>query len=669
VGEVPDWEALRAAARQIKTRALENLEGYLDQLEESVVSAGGLVHRAADAQEANSIIGDLVVETGSSSVVKVKSITTDEIGLNESLAERGIDAVETDLAELIIQLAGEPSSHFLVPAIHKNRTQIRDLFREHLGRPDLTDDPGELAEAARLHLREEFVSAEVAISGANFAVAETGTVGVVESEGNGRMCLTLPKTLITVMGVEKVLPEFMDLSVFLQLLPRSATGERMNPYTTLWTGVHAGDGPDTFHLVLLDNGRRRVRSDPVGRQALHCIRCSACLNICPVYARVGGHAYHATYPGPIGSILTPQLLGPGVHDSLPFASTLCGACKDVCPVEIDIPSVLLHLRSRAVEGGPAVGADQPGGEAPTPGDTSPKPPRPRPPLQEKVLMKLLGWVLHSPARYLRVLKTARRLPWPRREGGWVRRLPGYGSGWTEGRDMPALAEESFREWWATRSRTVKAGRTGKPAAAVPAGAIPEKPFQPPPADPKQLLSRLVERLKDYNANVTRCSPAELPRVVAERLAARGVGEAIVPHGIPDSWLAQAEERPVRWIHDQAPGIPTDTLAEAEAVLSGCALAVAETGTLILAGGAAEGRRVLTLLPDYHLCVVEADQVVASVPEAVTAMADLVAAGAGPLTLVSGPSATSDIELVRVEGVHGPRTLDVILVDSLEETQP
>ncbi len=351
VREVPDWGELTDAARSIKEEVLRGLDGYLLRLEEAVVRAGGRVHWARDGEEANRIIGDLVLAAGATSVVKVKSITTDEIDLNRALLERGVSAVETDLAELIIQLASERSSHFLVPAIHKNRTQIRDLFRKHFGGADLSDDPGELAEAARLHLRQKFLTAEVAVSGANFACADTGTVAVVESEGNGRMCLTLPRVLITLMGIEKVLPSFADLGVFLQLLPRSATGERMNPYTSLWTGVHPGDGPQEFHLVLLDNGRTRVLRDPVGRQALHCIRCSACLNICPVYARVGGHAYHATYPGPIGSILTPQLLGPGVHDSLPFASTLCGACREVCPVEIDIPRVLLALRGRAVETG------------------------------------------------------------------------------------------------------------------------------------------------------------------------------------------------------------------------------------------------------------------------------------------------------------------------------
>jgi len=340
VGELPDWDALTEAANAVKRRVMENMDGYLLELEASVIRAGGKVHWARDASDANEIVGGLVDEAGARSVVKVKSLTTDEVGLNQALEARGVRAVETDLAELIIQLASESSSHFLVPAIHKNRTQIRDLFRVHLGRPDLSDHPEDLAEAARVHLRDQFLSADVAVSGANFAIAETGTVGVVESEGNGRMCLTLPRVLITLMGIEKVLPSFSDLEVFLQLLPRSATGERMNPYTTLWTGVNAGDGPREFHLVLLDNGRTRVLRDPVGRQALYCIRCSACLNICPVYERVGGHAYNATYPGPIGSILTPQLLGPGVHDSLPFASTLCGACAEVCPVRIPIPDVL-----------------------------------------------------------------------------------------------------------------------------------------------------------------------------------------------------------------------------------------------------------------------------------------------------------------------------------------
>jgi L-lactate dehydrogenase complex protein LldF len=432
--ELPDWEALRSAAQAIKVDVLANLDSHLLRLEETVTRAGGEVHWARDGVEAVAIICTLVEAAGAREVVKVKSITTDEVGLNDALAVRGIDAVETDLAELIIQMAEEESSHFLVPAIHKNRTQIRDLFRAKLSLPQLSDDPPELAEAARLHLRERFLRAQVAISGANFAIAETGSVGVVESEGNGRMCLTLPRTLITLMGIEKVLPSFQDLEVFLQLLPRSATGERMNPYTTLWTGVSPGDGPERFHLVFLDNGRTRALADPVGRQALQCIRCSACLNICPVYERVGGHAYCATYPGPIGSILTPQLLGPGRHDSLPFASTLCGACADVCPVKIEIPRVLLHLRGNVVEGGRS-------------GSRRSAPEYGRPGFQERWIMRLMAWIFRSRIRYRWAVRFGRILQKPLARSGWIGGLPGYAAGWTRGRDLPAISGEGFREWW------------------------------------------------------------------------------------------------------------------------------------------------------------------------------------------------------------------------------
>jgi L-lactate dehydrogenase complex protein LldF len=293
----------------------------------------------------------LVQATGADEVVKVKSMATQEIGLNEALEAAGIAAHETDLAELIVQLGDDKPSHILVPAIHKNRSEIREIFLRTMPGvdPALTDDPRKLAMAARAHLRERFLRARVGISGANFAVAETGTLAVVESEGNGRMCLTLPQTLITVMGIEKVVPTWRDLEVFLQLLPRSSTGERMNPYTSLWAGVTPGDGPQEFHLVLVDNWRTAVLADEVGREALHCIRCSACLNVCPVYERTGGHAYGSVYPGPIGAVLSPQLTGVEDNASLPYASSLCGACYDVCPVAIDIPSILVHLRAEHVE--------------------------------------------------------------------------------------------------------------------------------------------------------------------------------------------------------------------------------------------------------------------------------------------------------------------------------
>jgi L-lactate dehydrogenase complex protein LldF len=417
VAELGDWEELREAGRAIKADVLARLDEYLLQFEEAATAAGAQVHWARDAEEAAAVVAGVARRHGAEEVVKVKSLTTDEIGLNERLARDGIHAIETDFAELILQLDGDWSSHILVPAIHRNRTEIRDLFARTIA-PGLTsDDPADLAEASRLYLRERFLAAKVGVSGANFAVAETGTVCVVESEGNGRMCTTLPPVLVSVVGIEKIVPRFADLEVFLQLLPRSSTGERMNPYTSLWTGVTPGDGPQELHVVLLDNGRTRVLEDEVGRQALHCIRCSACLNVCPVYSRTGGHSYGAVYPGPIGAILTPQLIGIENAKTLPFASSLCGACYEVCPVKIDIPSVLLHLRRRAVET--------------------------RPDRREAAALRLVARAMGGPRRFALAERFAR--------AGWsLRKLPGPLRAWTRTRDLQQPARQTFRTWWRSR---------------------------------------------------------------------------------------------------------------------------------------------------------------------------------------------------------------------------
>ncbi len=431
VKELDDWEELRESGRQIKEGVMHNLDRYLLELEESVTKAGGKVHWAQDAQDANQIIVNLVKQKGVSDVVKVKSITTDEIGLNKALADEEIVVLETDLAELIVQMAGDEPSHILVPAIHKNRSEIRKLFREKLGKQELSDDPAELADAARLYLRKKFLSAQIGISGSNFAVAETGTVAVVESEGNGRMCTTLPDTLITVLGIEKIVPTWKDLEVFMQLLPRSSTAERMNPYNTFWTGTTEGDGPQEFHLILLDNGRTNVLADQVGRQTLYCIRCSACLNVCPVYERTGGHAYHSVYPGPIGAILTPQLRGPNDVGaaSLPYASSLCGACYEVCPVKINIPEVLVHLRGKVVKHRQNKGIFR--------GNTYP----------EQIAMKLMTRTFRRRARYERAQKLARILQRIYVRNGMISKLPGPFSGWSEMRDLKPIPQQTFREWW------------------------------------------------------------------------------------------------------------------------------------------------------------------------------------------------------------------------------
>jgi L-lactate dehydrogenase complex protein LldF len=435
VAEVDDWEALREAGAAIKDRALATLPEQLERLEASVTRAGGTVHWARDGAEANAIVAGIARDHGSDEVIKVKSLATDEIGLNEALALRGIRATETDLAELIVQLSDDTPSHILVPAIHKNRAEIAALFERTIAQgQQLGLEAPAIAEAARRHLRHKFLTVPVAVSGANFGVAETGTICVVESEGNGRMCTTLPQVLVTVMGIEKVLPEWRDLEVMLQLLPRSSTAERMNPYTSLWTGVRDADGPREFHLVLLDGGRSDVLADEVGRDALRCIRCSACLNVCPVYARTGGHAYESVYPGPIGAILTPQLLGLDRAPTLPWASSLCGACYEVCPVKIDIPQILVHLRGRVVRE--------------VKSRWSP----------ERLAMDTVRRVFSDRGRYERAQRLARAGRGP------LNAPVGPLAAWTAMRDLPDVPQESFREWWAARGPSAERGLPDGPEA-------------------------------------------------------------------------------------------------------------------------------------------------------------------------------------------------------------
>ncbi|MBV8113915.1 MAG: iron-sulfur cluster-binding protein [Silvibacterium sp.] len=431
VAEKADWQPLRTAGAAIRREALRHLDRYLELFEKQLTAAGGHVHWAADAEEARRIIAGLVRDAQAKAVIKIKSMTTAEINLNPSLEADGVKVYETDLAELILQLGNDQPSHIIAPALHKNRHQVRELFAREMHLPDLADDPPALTEAARRYLREKFLTVRTAICGANFLVADTGSICIVESEGNGRMCLTLPDTLISVAGIEKVIPRFSDLEVLLQTLPRAATGERMNPYNSIWTGVTPGDGPQNLHIVLLDNGRSNLLSNEITRQTLQCIRCGACLNTCPVYRQTGGHAYGSVYSGPIGAILTPQLFSLEYAQSLPYASSLCGACYEVCPVKINIPEVLVYLRSRVVEKNEhSLGSLL---------------------NQERIGMKMMARIFLSFERFERAQRMARVFEKPFvGKDGWVHKLPGLAGQWTAARDLRPVPAQSFREWWRSR---------------------------------------------------------------------------------------------------------------------------------------------------------------------------------------------------------------------------
>ncbi|NLA29429.1 MAG: iron-sulfur cluster-binding protein [Propionibacterium sp.] len=439
VSESPDWEDLRDAATAIKNRVARHLDYYLEEAEKNLQANGVHVHWARDGEEANRIVAEIAKAKGVDEVVKIKSITTQETDLNEYLEEENIACWETDLAELIVQLGHDRPSHIVVPAIHRNRAEVREIFLREMknyGRPaptDVTSNPPELANAARLHLREKFLRAKMAVSGGNFVCADTGSLVIVESEGNGRMCLTLPETLVSLVGIEKIIPKFDDLEVFLKLLPRSATGERMNPYNSVWSGVTEGnDGPQEQHIIFMDNGRTDVLADKIGREVLRCIRCASCINVCPVYERAGGHAYGSVYPGPIGITLTPQLRGVDdpVDRAMPYACSLCAACNEVCPVKIPFTDIILHLRNRVADAEKAEKISKDPEVA-----------------VEKVLMKTAGWIFGDAKRFEAVQLGTR---------GAGKLLHGKPLGpipvpvadrWLRYRDVDALPTDTFRSWW------------------------------------------------------------------------------------------------------------------------------------------------------------------------------------------------------------------------------
>ncbi|MGH6969093.1 MAG: lactate utilization protein B [Stellaceae bacterium] len=436
VAQLPEWEELRDAAVAIKRDTLAHLDFYLEEFEKKVVANGGQVHWCRDAAEANAAVLAICRRLDARTVTKGKSMIGEEMGVNDYLAANGVMPVETDLGEYIIQIRHEPPSHIIAPAVHLVKEQIAQSFRDTHRALDPARplrDARQMCDEARAILRPRFLAADVGITGANFLVAETGSSIIVTNEGNGDLTQTLPKAHVVLASIEKAVPTLEDAATILRLLARSATGQEFSAYTTVSTGPRRrddADGPGEYHVVLLDNGRTEVLRDPEARQTLHCIRCGACQNVCPVYRQTGGHAYNSVYAGPIGAILTPQLTSMHKGRSLPYASTLCGACFEACPVKIDIPEVLIHLRGRIV-------ADEP------------EPERSLNP--EAVAMRAMRWVFLSERRLRMAQRIGRIAQRPfLRSSGWIERLPGMLGGWTRTRDLRPLPRESFREWFEKR---------------------------------------------------------------------------------------------------------------------------------------------------------------------------------------------------------------------------
>lgn len=433
-------EALRTEARAIKERTIDRLDEYLELFATNVQRLGGQVHWARDAAEARHIITRLAQEADARVIVKGKSMATEEIHLNPHLEHHGYEVVETDLGEYIIQLANETPSHIIAPAIHKTRQQIATLLHDKLGTP-YTETIPEMTQIARHALRQQFLRADMGITGVNFAIAETGSIVLVTNEGNGRLSSTLPRMHVALMGMEKVIPRLADLAVMVKVLTNSATGQKISSYVTMITGprrAHDVDGPEALHIVIMDNGRSSMLRS-ANREALYCLRCGACLNVCPIYQNIGGHAYGWVYPGPIGAVLTPMFIGLDTAQHLPRASTLCGACREACPVKIDIPHMLLNLRHQFVERG-------------------------NPSRVETLLFALWSKVMQHPKGYRLATTLARLAQRPFTRQGWLSKLPPPFSGWTASRDFKAMAPTSFRQRW---QQTLQHEHVAQPTAQRP----------------------------------------------------------------------------------------------------------------------------------------------------------------------------------------------------------
>lgn len=653
---LPGAEELRQRAHRIRADVIANLDEYLESFVRQVRTNGGIVHRAVDAKQAVEIVLDIARQTGEAGrpaqrIVKSKTMVSEEMHLNHALEAAGMQVLETDLGEFIVQLRDEPPGHIITPAVHLRRSDVGVTFHEKLGIP-YTDDIPTMTATARRVLREAFLAADIGISGVNFGVVETGALCLVTNEGNGRMVTTLPPVHIALMGMERLVPSMDDLAVMLALLARAATGQKITVYTSLVRAPRRPgdpDGAEQRHLVIVDNGRSALRSSPYA-EALYCIRCGACLNACPIFREIGGHAYvseagvYSPYTGPIGSVLSPALFGQAEFGHLARASSLCGACKDACPVDIDLPKMLLRVRA-----GLPVSAEK-------------LPPQPNPPSRLALGLRLYTWMATSPRRFsalqhlagffagLATLFSSRQAP----QGGVWLHLPAL-TGWGYSKDFPRPSSKPFRTLFAERTiptaqPSAAAGSQAEEAGPIAAGA---------PSQALSLTDRFAAELAALEGVFTRCEAGQLPKLILDLLHERGADALLAWEAdtLPPGLLEEIKAAGIRVVHTVGER-PFDDGQLPRVGLTGALAGVAETGSLALTGG--PGRpQTASLIPNLHIAILRSRDLYASLAE-VLQLPELKEASTA--ALISGPSRTADIEMTLTLGVHGPREVHVLCYD-------
>ncbi len=629
------FSAARQQAHAVRADIINKLDRYLEQFIQQARANGLFVHRAKDAAEAAELVLEIARKNNARLIAKSKTMVGEEIGINHVLEAAGLQVVETDLGEYIVQLRGERPAHIITPAVHLRREQVGRIFHEKLNVP-ITEDIGEMTAVARRVLRQTFLQADIGISGVNFGVAESGTLCLLTNEGNGRMVTSVPAVHIALMGIERLVRNFDDLALMLSLLPRSATGQKLTVYTSLINSpARSGeDGPHQRHVILIDNGRMALRQSSLA-EALYCIRCGACLNACPVFREIGGHAYvgahgenYSPYPGPIGSIVSPGLFGTTEYGNLARATSLCGACKQACPIDIDLPKLLLRVR--------AAGLGLPKQPAT---NYAPRP--------LKLGLKVFNWAARKPWRFRAAQRLLAWLSWLSAPFSPWLRLPDF-TGWGISRDLARPALQPFHARWKQISHEMDALAPTNPNRQIFEDRIAEVPEAPVPEYSQTPIERFKNELSALGGEFHACELSQLPERLLKFLQSRGLDriQAWDPAYLPDGVLDALQASGIQVQSSPDPAIPVG--------LTGALAAAAETGTLVLPGG--EGRSPhASLLPEIHLALLPSGSIQTSLVD-VLKLDEIKTSSS--IALISGPSRTADIEMTLTIGVHGPKEVHV-----------